>query len=783
MKSKIQRAPDAEDGEIISSPELDAADLEIKIHEDATTSEDSDIEETTPSKPSVSVKASANKQPDVIIVDTPTPTKEKEKYGKSSTHSDFRQKEQPISRRIHSLVHQDDDVEIDHLEITAPQQQDASKKNMKSVKPNKESPNKGKYASSFNKDRRTHVSPKDEFGRKRPYDVFDERRPRSDPDIKHHRMKQRDDNVGDLRSRLIKKEAQKSRDRNERDDRGTTHDDRGTTRDDYASGSVKDDRGSRDNRSGRDVLPKSYEKDRKRDAEARDKYSTSLSEYEKYREAAKAAKKKKNKRKGSPYYESKEEKRDKKEKYMELQKSPVAKKEGKQSYDDITSSSSASSEPSPAPLAKSPESSASEAESEEEEGSVSPDPKSKSPSASPTPSASPESRSPSRSPTPERSPTPVKKRTYFPAIEGCRNVKEFVWLNRIEEGTYGVVYRAKDRNTEEIVALKRLKMEKEREGFPITSLREINTLLKAQHPNVVSVREIVVGDNMDKIYIVMDYVEHDLKSLMESMTQPFLVGEVKTLMLHLLRGIRHLHDNWILHRDIKASNLLLSHKGILKIGDFGLAREYGSPLKKYTSIVVTLWYRAPELLLRSKHYSTPIDIWSCGCVLAELLTLKPLFPGKAENDQISRIFKELGTPNDNIWPGPPAYSELPQVKVMNIAVHPYNVLRNRFGATLTDVGFDLLNRLLTYDPAQRITAHGALKHDFFKEAPSPVDPSMFPTWPAKSEGGHKQVKKNASPKPPSGGKNFDQLNDDLGFHMAATTTGSSAKGLGFNLRF
>ncbi|XP_026474720.1 serine/threonine-protein kinase PITSLRE-like [Ctenocephalides felis] len=158
---------------------------------------------------------------------------------------------------------------------------------------------------------------------------------------------------------------------------------------------------------------------------------------------------------------------------------------------------------------------------------------------------------------------------YYPGIQGCRSVAEFQCLNRIEEGTYGVVYRAKDLRTGEVVALKRLKMEKEKEGFPITSLREINTLLKAQHPNIVTVREIVVGSNMDKIFIVMDYVEHDLKSLMETMKQGFLPGEVKCLVQQLLKAVAHLHDNWILHRDLKTSNLLLSHKGILKVGDFG----------------------------------------------------------------------------------------------------------------------------------------------------------------------------------------------------------------------
>ncbi|CAI2738046.1 unnamed protein product, partial [Dicrocoelium dendriticum] len=229
---------------------------------------------------------------------------------------------------------------------------------------------------------------------------------------------------------------------------------------------------------------------------------------------------------------------------------------------------------------------------------------------------------------------------YFPYIQGCRSVEEFECLNRIEEGTYGVVYRARDKKINEIVALKRLKMEKERDGFPITSLREINTLMKAQHENIVTVREVVVGSNMDKIYLVMDHVEHDLKSLMEIMNGPFSVGEVKCLLLQLLRAVRHLHDNWILHRDLKTSNLLLSHQGILKVGDFGLAREYGSPLKHYTEVVVTLWYRAPELLLGVKQYTCPIDLWSVDCIFAEFLLQRPLFPGKGEVDELNIIFRD-----------------------------------------------------------------------------------------------------------------------------------------------
>lgn len=176
-------------------------------------------------------------------------------------------------------------------------------------------------------------------------------------------------------------------------------------------------------------------------------------------------------------------------------------------------------------------------------------------------------------------------------LQGCRSVDEFERLNKIDEGTYGVVFRAKDKKTGEIVALKKVKMEKEREGFPLTSLREINILLSFDHPSIVDVKEVVVGSSLDSIFMVMEYMEHDLKALMETKKQPFSQSEVKCLMLQLLEGVKYLHDNWVLHRDLKTSNLLLNNRGELKICDFGLARQYGSPLKPYTHLVVTLWYR------------------------------------------------------------------------------------------------------------------------------------------------------------------------------------------------
>jgi len=373
--------------------------------------------------------------------------------------------------------------------------------------------------------------------------------------------------------------------------------------------------------------------------------------------------------------------------------------------------------------------------------------------------------------------------TYLPSIYGCRSVEEFQCLNRIEEGTYGVVYRARDKKTNETVALKRLKMEREKEGFPITSLREINTLLISQHRNVVHVREIVVGSNMDKIFIVMDFVEHDMKALMETMRQKnqvFLPGEVKCLMEQLLNAIAHLHDNWILHRDLKTSNLLLSHHGILKVGDFGLAREYGSPLKPYTAVVVTLWYRAPELLLGIKEYSTYIDVWSIGVIFGEFLLMNALFPGKSESEELDKIFKLLGTPSEKIWPG---FNSLPLVQKMKKFVdYPISRMRDKFPKEmLSEKGIELLRKFLTYDPKQRISCEGALHHSYFEESPLAIDPSMFPTWPAKSEQGPGSTgRKAASPKPPSGGGAFKKMKDDdddvkYGFQLNAAA--------GWNLKF
>ncbi|XP_030676624.1 cyclin-dependent kinase 10 isoform X14 [Nomascus leucogenys] len=321
----------------------------------------------------------------------------------------------------------------------------------------------------------------------------------------------------------------------------------------------------------------------------------------------------------------------------------------------------------------------------------------------------------------------------------CRSVKEFEKLNRIGEGTYGIVYRARDTQTDEIVALKKVRMDKEKDGIPISSLREITLLLRLRHPNIVELKEVVVGNHLESIFLVMGYCEQDLASLLENMPTPFSEAQVKCIVLQVLRGLQYLHRNFIIHRDLKVSNLLMTDKGCVKTADFGLARAYGVPVKPMTPKVVTLWYRAPELLLGTTTQTTSIDMWAVGCILAELLAHRPLLPGTSEIHQIDLIVQLLGTPSENIWPG---FSKLPLVGQYSLRKQPYNNLKHKF-PWLSEAGLRLLHFLFM------ATAGDCLESSYFKEKPLPCEPELMPTFPhhrnkraapATSEGQSKRCK-------------------------------------------
>jgi cyclin-dependent kinase len=279
-------------------------------------------------------------------------------------------------------------------------------------------------------------------------------------------------------------------------------------------------------------------------------------------------------------------------------------------------------------------------------------------------------------------------------------------------GTYGVVYKAKDINSGQIVALKKIRLEAEDEGVPSIAIREISLLKELKDDNIVRLLDIVHADQ--KLYLVFEFLDVDLKRYIETGNQnrtPISLQIVKKFTYQLNSGLLYCHSHRILHRDLKPQNLLIDKRDNLKLADFGLARAFGIPMRTYTHEVVTLWYRAPEVLLGSRHYSTAIDMWSVGCIFAEMaMQGVPLFPGDSEIDQIFKIFRILGTPNEEIWP---SVSSLPDYKPTFPQWSRQDVAR--IVSTLDEAGIDMLKRTLTYDSAKRISAKRALAHPYLAD--------------------------------------------------------------------
>ncbi|KAJ7901172.1 Pkinase-domain-containing protein [Mycena olivaceomarginata] len=294
-------------------------------------------------------------------------------------------------------------------------------------------------------------------------------------------------------------------------------------------------------------------------------------------------------------------------------------------------------------------------------------------------------------------------------------------IEKVGEGTYGVVYKARDLSTGGIVAMKKIRLEAEDEGIPSTAIREISLLKELNEEHIVRLLDIMHVDQ--KLYLVFEYLDVDLKRYIENGNRdhaPIAPHVVKKFTHHLTAGLRFCHGHRILHRDLKPQNLLVAQdpRGrvdahgngeILKLADFGLARAFGLPMRTLTHEVVTLWYRAPEVLLGSRHYSTALDIWSVGCIFAEMAMCgTPLFPGDSEIDQIFRIFRIMGTPNETTWPGLEA---LPDYKTSFPQWSPQDLAR--VVPTLDKDGLDILNMMLTYDISKRISAKRMLLHPYF----------------------------------------------------------------------
>ena len=293
---------------------------------------------------------------------------------------------------------------------------------------------------------------------------------------------------------------------------------------------------------------------------------------------------------------------------------------------------------------------------------------------------------------------------------GPKEVSEkYQTMDVLGEGTYGVVYRAMDRRTSEIVALKKIRLDHGDEGIPQTALREVSILQELHHPNVVNLKDVICVQD-SKLYLVFEYVQQDLKQALEKRLSTLSPLLLKQLLWQMLQGIYFCHSHRIIHRDLKPANILINAENFLKIADFGLARAFHVPSNTFTHEVVTLWYRAPEILLGIKHYCSAVDIWSVGCIFAELARHKVLFRGDSEVGQLFEMFQVLGTPTEEEWIG---VSSLPDFK--DIFPKWARTPLEKLVPSLEPAGVDLLSKMLLYEPSSRISAKMALQHSYFDE--------------------------------------------------------------------
>ncbi|KAH9477512.1 putative cyclin-dependent kinase 9 [Psilocybe cubensis] len=353
-----------------------------------------------------------------------------------------------------------------------------------------------------------------------------------------------------------------------------------------------------------------------------------------------------------------------------------------------------------------------------------------------------------------RRPGKLEVQAYGHGFAGCGQQSDYEATTKLGEGTFGEVHKAIQKSTGVVVALKRILMHNEKEGMPVTALREIKILKALKHPSIISILDMFVVRSSDKdplsVYMVFPYMDHDLAGLLENERVKLQPSHIKLYMKQLLEGTEYMHRNHILHRDMKAANLLISNDGTLRIADFGLARSFHSgasnPLpsssssaadgsghrsreRKYTNCVVTRWYRPPELLLGARHYGGEVDIWGIGCVLGEMFTRRPILPGTSDLDQLEKIWNLCGAPNQHNWPN---YDLLPGCE----GVTRFNSQPRRLRQTYESVGpetVDLLDKLLMLNPKGRLTAAQALEHDYFWTDPLPADPKTLPTYEASHE--------------------------------------------------
>ncbi|OHS97319.1 CMGC family protein kinase [Tritrichomonas foetus] len=292
-------------------------------------------------------------------------------------------------------------------------------------------------------------------------------------------------------------------------------------------------------------------------------------------------------------------------------------------------------------------------------------------------------------------------------------------IEAIGGGTCGDVIKGKDINTGEIVAMKKIKYLHIEQGFPINAMREIKFLREIKsHENIITLKSVETSAER-YVYLIFDYCEYDLQGILSLTSLTF--SQIKCYMRQLLIALDVCNKNKLIHRDLKPANILLTPQNVVKLCDFGLAKDYKEILSKPpTNKVITIWYRPPELLLGTDHYGAEIDIWSAGCILYEMITREVLFRSNYdnENDEISAIFRVHGVPTDAEWPG---WKDLPNAKLFldNRIAPPHRqsfqeFLEKKIPAEFHDA-IDLMMKMLQLDPTKRISVEEALKHPFIND--------------------------------------------------------------------
>jgi len=298
-----------------------------------------------------------------------------------------------------------------------------------------------------------------------------------------------------------------------------------------------------------------------------------------------------------------------------------------------------------------------------------------------------------------------------------KNVSRYIKQVKIGEGTYGIVYKAKDVQTEKIVALKKVRINPELEGTPSTIIREIALLKELKHPNIIHLLDVI--NTSQKLSLIFEFCETDLKKKEDeywSKKEKFPPELAKKYFKQLLQGLKYLHSKKIIHRDLKPQNLLISDTDEIKICDFGLARGTGVPIQTYTNEVVTLWYRPPDILLGSKMYDNSIDLWSAACIFGEMVNGQSLFQGKNDAEQCEEIFKIIGTPDENDFPW---LKESPEWNAGltgdGFKKYEKKNFKDVFPDIKDDNAYDILEKMLVFDPDKRASEESILEHPYFKD--------------------------------------------------------------------